>query len=38
VVRTADERPLPIQVDGDHVGDHAEAVFTVRPGALGLLA
>jgi diacylglycerol kinase family enzyme len=38
VVRSVDERPLPVQVDGDHIGDHAEVVFSVRPGALGLLA
>src|SRR4051794_23302618 len=34
VVRSSDERPVPVQVDGDFVGLHEEAVFTVRPGAM----
>jgi len=38
VVRSGDERPLPVQVDGDYVGDHDQAVFSVRPGALRVLA
>jgi diacylglycerol kinase family enzyme len=38
VVRSGDERPLPIQVDGDHVGQAHEAVFSVAPGALRVLA
>jgi diacylglycerol kinase family enzyme len=38
VVRSADERPLPIQVDGDHIGESPEAVFGMRPGALRVLA
>jgi diacylglycerol kinase family enzyme len=37
-VRTADERPLPVQVDGDYIGEHAEAVFGVEPGGLRIVA
>jgi diacylglycerol kinase family enzyme len=33
-VRSLDERALPLQVDGDHIGDVDEAVFTLRPGGL----
>ncbi len=38
VVRTADERPLPVQVDGDYIGDHAEAAFSITPGGLTVVA
>ncbi|HEX8105248.1 MAG TPA: diacylglycerol kinase family protein [Solirubrobacteraceae bacterium] len=37
-VRSGDERPLPIQVDGDYVGEHPEAAFDVVPGGLRVLA
>ena len=37
VVRSRDERPLPIQVDGDNIGRHPEARFAVAPGALRVL-
>jgi diacylglycerol kinase family enzyme len=37
-VRSADERPVPVQVDGDYVGEHEEAVFSVLPGGLQLVA
>src|SRR5918993_563771 len=37
-VRSCDDRPVPVQVDGDYVGEHDEAVFSVRPGALRVLA
>jgi diacylglycerol kinase family enzyme len=37
-VRSCDERPVPVQVDGDYVGEHEEADFSVRPGALRVLA
>jgi diacylglycerol kinase family enzyme len=30
--------PFPLQVDGDYVGHHTEVSFTVRPGALRVLA
>ena len=38
VIRSADERPLPVQVDGDYVGEHAEAVFAMQPGGLRVVA
>jgi diacylglycerol kinase family enzyme len=38
VVRSADDRPVPVQVDGDYVGEHDEAVFTVRRRALNVVA
>jgi len=38
VVRSGDDRLLPVQVDGDYVGEHAEAVFSVAPGALQVVA
>jgi diacylglycerol kinase family enzyme len=37
-VRSADERPVPVQVDGDYVGEHEEAVFSVLPGGLQVVA
>jgi diacylglycerol kinase family enzyme len=36
-VRSADDRPVPVQVDGDYVGTHEEAVFSVLPGGLRVL-
>ena len=33
-VRSYDHRPVPVQVDGDYIGPHEEAVFTVTPGGL----
>ena len=33
-MRTVDERPLPLQVDGDYIGDVDEARFTVVPGGI----
>jgi diacylglycerol kinase family enzyme len=38
VVRTADERPLPLQVDGDYLGEVAEARYSVLPQALNVVA
>jgi diacylglycerol kinase family enzyme len=38
MVRSLDGRPVPIQVDGDHLGDDVEAEFTVAPGALRVVA
>jgi diacylglycerol kinase family enzyme len=38
VVRSADGRPVPVQVDCDFVGLHDEAEFTVRPRALNIVA
>jgi diacylglycerol kinase family enzyme len=30
-VRSLDDRPVPIQVDGDYIGDFREATFAIRP-------
>jgi diacylglycerol kinase family enzyme len=38
IVRSADGRPVPWQVDGDHVADDDEVRLTVEPGALGVIA
>jgi diacylglycerol kinase family enzyme len=38
VVRSADDRPVPVQVDGDYVGTHEEARFSVLPGGLRVLS
>lgn len=38
VVRSTDGRPIPIQVDGDHIDDVTEARFGVLPGALSVVA
>jgi diacylglycerol kinase family enzyme len=37
-VRTADGRPLPLQVDGDYLGEVAEAHYSVLPNALNVVA
>jgi diacylglycerol kinase family enzyme len=37
-VRSADERPLPLQVDGDYIGTVAEADFSVLPGGMLVVA
>ncbi len=37
-VRSLDDRPLPLQVDGDHIDDVAEADFRIRPGELLVVA
>jgi diacylglycerol kinase family enzyme len=33
-VRSLDERPLPLQLDGDYIGETDEAVFGVTPGGI----
>jgi diacylglycerol kinase family enzyme len=33
-VRSVDDRPVPLQVDGDYIGEETEAVFSVLPGGL----
>jgi diacylglycerol kinase family enzyme len=38
VVRSADDRPLPLQVDGDYLGEVAEARFSIMPSALNVVA
>ncbi len=37
-VRTADGKPLPLQVDGDYLGDVAEARYSILPQALNVVA
>jgi diacylglycerol kinase family enzyme len=38
IVRSADGRPLPLQVDGDFLGDVAEARYSIMPKALTVVA
>jgi diacylglycerol kinase family enzyme len=38
IVSTADERPLPLQVDGDYLGEVTEARFSVMPEALNVIS
>ena len=38
VVRSADERPLPLQVDGDFLGNVTEARYSILPQALTVIA
>jgi diacylglycerol kinase family enzyme len=38
VVRSADERPLPLQVDGDYLGEVAEARYSIMPQALNVVS
>jgi diacylglycerol kinase family enzyme len=35
---SADGRPIALQVDGDFIGDVTEAEFSIRPGALTVVA
>lgn len=37
-VRSADGRPLPLQVDGDYLGEVDEARYEIRPGALTVVS
>jgi diacylglycerol kinase family enzyme len=37
-IRTSDERPLPLQVDGDYIGEVDEAAFGVTPGGIAVVA
>jgi diacylglycerol kinase family enzyme len=37
-MRSADGRPIPIQVDGDYIGDADEAVFGISPGGLTVVS
>jgi diacylglycerol kinase family enzyme len=37
-VRSLDDRPLPLQVDGDYIGDATEAIFGVIPGGIRVVA
>jgi diacylglycerol kinase family enzyme len=38
LVRSADGRPLPVQVDGDYIGDAVEAHYAAVPRALSVVA
>jgi diacylglycerol kinase family enzyme len=37
-VRSADERPLPLQVDGDYLGEVIEARYSIMPDALSVIS
>jgi diacylglycerol kinase family enzyme len=37
-VSSLDDRPLPLQVDGDYIGEADEAVFDVSPGGISVVA
>jgi diacylglycerol kinase family enzyme len=37
-VRSLDDRPLPLQVDGDYIGEAPEAEFGIIPGGLSIVA
>jgi diacylglycerol kinase family enzyme len=37
-VRSLDGRPMPVQVDGDYIGETELAEFSVRPGALRVVS
>lgn len=37
-VRSSDDRLLPLQVDGDYLGEVSEARYTIMPGALNVVA
>jgi diacylglycerol kinase family enzyme len=37
-VRSLDERPLPVQVDGDYIGEVQEATFGVIPGGIAVVS
>jgi diacylglycerol kinase family enzyme len=37
-VRSLDERPLPLEVDGDYLGEVAEAEYGIRPDALTVVS
>jgi diacylglycerol kinase family enzyme len=37
-IRSLDDRPLPLQVDGDYIGEVGEVEFSVAPGGLRVVA
>jgi diacylglycerol kinase family enzyme len=37
-LRSCDTRPLPLQVDGDYIGEAPEAVFSLRPRSLAVVS
>ena len=38
VVTSSDGRPLPLQVDGDYLGEVTEAHYSIMPQALNVIA
>jgi len=38
LIRSLDDRPLPLQVDGDYIGEVVEAYFDLAPGGLAVVA
>jgi diacylglycerol kinase family enzyme len=36
--QSADGRPVPVQVDGDYIGERTAVEFTAAPGALTVVA
>jgi diacylglycerol kinase family enzyme len=38
IVKSADGRPLPLQVDGDYLGEVSEARYSIMPGALNVIS
>ena len=38
VVSSSDGRPLPLQVDGDYLGEVSEARYSIMPQALNVVA
>jgi diacylglycerol kinase family enzyme len=37
-IRSLDDRPLPLQVDGDYIGEADEALFGITPGGIRVVA
>jgi diacylglycerol kinase family enzyme len=37
-IRSVDGRPVPVQVDGDHMSDETVAELSVAPGALRVVS
>jgi diacylglycerol kinase family enzyme len=37
-IRSVDGRPVPVQVDGDHMSDETVAELSVEPGALRVVS
>jgi diacylglycerol kinase family enzyme len=37
-VHSLDERPLPLQVDGDYIGEAPEAVFGLKPAGIAVVS
>src|SRR4051812_41386548 len=38
LIESLDDRPLPVQVDGDHIGDFVSAELSVEPGGLAVVS